>query len=418
MPDTPVDDIGKVTPKSNYMSFRQKEIAFRIPFDVRSLAPVLTVDVSIISYVHNPYFNLEVLPDESFYGTATLVAQGIPWQKIPLRWGNNRVLQWIDNAVLLQWRQHQSFYQSRRDMLATALEVKGYSQVDLSYQALLVAILNATLPVVTSKGHPPAMQWEPCPVSEVLIECWEKTQVGVEVNWYEMVPYTKDGYVISPKARDQNSRDNVDGRKDKPQKQNASDPYSGNDPTTPPSGGWVSGNIGGGANGDGSRINGGGGNGGFGLIPIPYDRPISIGSDGKPVIRDIVNPPPDLYVDGSPIIDFGDGTGTWRGRPAYKNPDGSWTIQRPVDLNSPPSQVPSGQGWRLTFYPDPDIQNYQGELLFPWQYLPRGFQIGAPPSGQCKEGYQYWTYTDYRNRTAVIFNGCIKDVTIGVWNPV
>lgn len=203
-------DAGKLSEEIFTFSFRNKG-SIVIPKAKREVAYVQAVDVFIESISYTAYKSAKTEPDESFYGYATLVFQDALSDKIPLRFGRNRIYQERNEQALSQWEFHRQFYSE-----------KAY--IDSFYRLLTEP--DATIPAY----NPPKPLFVELPLRELYVECLEDCQFKIEYTQWQPIPYQNDN-----SANFDGKSQQVDGDKDlglpervQPKQNSPSNPFAGN----------------------------------------------------------------------------------------------------------------------------------------------------------------------------------------------
>lgn len=208
-------DAGKLQEDISTFTFRNKG-SIRIPKSKREIAYIQAVDIIIDSISYTSYRSAKTEPDEGFYGYATLVFQDCLSDKIPLRFGRNRIYQERNQQALSQWEFHRQFYAT-----------KDY--VDSFFRLLTEP--DAPIPPY----NPPKPLFVELPLRELYVECQENTQFQIEYTQWEPIPYTNDNSISFDGKSEQQDGDKDNGLPasgTQPRQNPSNIPFAGN---TPPS---------------------------------------------------------------------------------------------------------------------------------------------------------------------------------------
>lgn len=168
-------DAGRLSEEIFSFTFRNKG-SIRIPKGKREIAYIQAVDIFIDSISYTAYKSSKTEPDESFYGYATLVFQDALSDKIPLRFGRNRIYQARNEQALNQWEFHRQFYATK-------------SYIDSYYRLLTEP--DAPIPPF----NPPNPLFVELPLRELYVECQVNTQFQIEYTQWQPIPYTNDNSI-------------------------------------------------------------------------------------------------------------------------------------------------------------------------------------------------------------------------------
>lgn len=204
-------DAGQLSEDISTFTFRDKG-SIRIPKSKREIAYIQCVDIFIDSISYTSYRSEKTEPDESFYGYGTLVFQDALSDKIPLRFGRNRIYQIRNEIALAQWEFHRQFF-----------AVKTY--IDSYYRA----ITEPDAPLVPAT--PPKPRFVELPLREVYVECTPNTQFQIEYTQWQPIGYTTDNSVSINGKSDQDDGDKDGGLPpfgSQPRQNPSGDPYKNN----------------------------------------------------------------------------------------------------------------------------------------------------------------------------------------------
>lgn len=162
-------DLGYET-KQKLISFRQ-EGSIKIPKFVREEAFSMEVSVEIQSTAGGEYLNTKVLPDEYFFGYATLVFYDYVTKIIPIKFGRNTLYYERNDTAYTDWEMYK-FY--------------AYTKYDFYRLTNVVGQLASQFGFTVTPNPYPMPDWKgfvELPLREVYIKCPYGTRFQIEVNW-------------------------------------------------------------------------------------------------------------------------------------------------------------------------------------------------------------------------------------------
>ena len=199
-------------PKTGAASILNRETCYKIAIDV------------IIESVTKPeYRNFQTTPYHGFYGYATLVMRDCIAPKIQLQFGRNRIFEQRIVEAFQGWN-----------------DLAFYLQTTKRFLELLANSLRT--------GEPPSFinnlcdveafsfAWSEIDLREVYVLCPEKTQFRIELSWVSPEKFTDDcGKEQNGKSKEPDDQEKDSGLPEngtEPKKNDASNPFAGNNPVT------------------------------------------------------------------------------------------------------------------------------------------------------------------------------------------
>lgn len=208
-------DAGKLEESISTFTFRNRG-SIVIPKSKREKAYTMAVDVMVRSIDFSRYGSDKTIPTESFYGYGTLVFQDCLSDKIPLRFGLNRIYYSRNSEAFSQWEFHRQYY-------------------SIENQLLFMGTKLGINPDDWLSGFPPIPKFVELPLREVYIEVQDNCQFEIEYTQWQPISYTSDRGVSQDGKSNQDDGDKDSGlpaNGTQPRQNNPANPFGGNVPAS------------------------------------------------------------------------------------------------------------------------------------------------------------------------------------------